>query len=121
MSEDEEPVPETVQHHAPSHFSDAENEAQPSAAVTHSFEQSFSESDREPISAPARPKFAEMDEDTAYTPLPRDYASDMGNGLHASEPFDEHHTQPVAALFADSASDQERDLDVPAFMRRLQF
>jgi len=61
---------------------------------------------------PARPRFAELAEEPAYTPLPRDYASDLGNGLRpAAEP----------ALFADKPEEADRDLEVPAFMRRRQF
>ena len=32
----------------------------------------------EHVAAPARPQFAELAEEPAYTPLPRDYASDFG-------------------------------------------
>jgi hypothetical protein len=45
----------------------------------------------------------------------------MGNGLHAAEPHAEQRTQPVAAFFTDTGAERERDLDVPAFMRRLKF
>ncbi len=70
----------------------------------------------EGVSAPARPKFAELAEEPVYTPLPRDYATDLGNGVRPAL-----EAQPVSALFAERGEDAERDLEVPAFMRRLQF
>src|SRR6185437_30429 len=42
------------------------------------FEELFA--DTKPI-GPARPRFAELGEEPIYKPLPRDYASDMGNGV----------------------------------------
>ena len=73
------------------------------------------------VGAPAHPKFAELAEESAYTPLPRDYATDLGNGANPLEAPEERRPQPVAALFNETAADADRDLDVPAFMRRLQF
>ena len=119
LSEDEEP--ETAQQDDPTFYAaePAKDPIAEEAQEAASFEESFNE--RELVASPARPKFAEMDEEAAYTPLPRDYASDLGNGLRTSEPFEDHRQQPVAALFAENGTDAERDLDVPAFMRRLQF
>ena len=119
LSEDEEP--ETAQQDDPTFYAaePAKDPIAEEAQEAASFEESFNE--RELVASPARPKFAEMDEEAAYTPLPRDYASDLGNGLRAPEPFEDHRQQPVAALFAENGTDAERDLDVPAFMRRLQF
>lgn len=82
------------------------------AARSQSFEDFFAGQDHHGL--PARPKFAELAEDPVYTPLPRDYATDMGDGLHAA-------ADPASALFADVPEDRERDLEVPAFMRRIQF
>src|SRR3954454_20577630 len=75
------------------------------------------EPEPELVGAAVRPKFAEMEEEAKFTPLPRDYASDTGNGVHVQEPV----PQPVGAHFSEAAQDTEHDLDVPAFMRRLQF
>ena len=71
----------------------------------------------------ARPRFVELIEEPEYTPLPRDYASDMGNGLRGPEPEkqEEQQLQPVATLFSGFEEDAEGDLEVPAFMRRLQY
>jgi cell division protein FtsZ len=79
------------------------------------------EPEPELVGAPARPKFAELEEEPVYTPLPRDYASDLGNGVHQTEAVEERRPQPVGVLFNEPGADTERDLDVPAFMRRLQF
>ena len=73
--------------------------------------------------APARPRFAELAEEPAYTPLPRDYASDfrfrcarLGSSRRRGA------AQPAAAaLFPNAEEEPERDLDVPTFMRRMQF
>jgi cell division protein FtsZ len=119
MSEDEDQGHKAETHHAPSFFNEPAEEATRAAAKSPSFEEFFE--DNEVVSAPARPKFAELDEEVPYTPLPRDYAADMGNGLHAAEPHAEQRTQPVAAFFTDTGAERERDLDVPAFMRRLKF
>ncbi len=83
------------------------------------FDDSYVEPEPEPelVGAAARPKFAEMEQESKYTPLPRDFAPDQGNGAHADDTI----SQPVAALFAEPGQDTDRDLDVPAFMRRLQF
>jgi cell division protein FtsZ len=66
---------------------------------------------------PSRPRFAELSEEPPFKPLPRDFAGDLGNGVRPPAPAE----QPVAALFAEKRDDLERDLDVPAFMRRMQF
>jgi cell division protein FtsZ len=68
----------------------------------------------------ARPQFAEMAEEPTFTPLPRDYVSDFSGGEHMSAP-EEQPVQPVPSVFPEPAAESERDLDVPAFMRRLQF
>jgi cell division protein FtsZ len=64
----------------------------------------------EPLPA-ARPQFAELAEAEPYTPLPRDFAPDF-NAPCSTVP------EPAAGL---GEPEEERDLDVPTFMRRLQF
>jgi cell division protein FtsZ len=109
MSEDEEPEP--VRTAAP--------RIMVSKATDEAADEPVAEPEPEPepelVAASARPKFAELAEEPKYTPLPRDYASETGNGLHVDEP------QPVGALFAEQGEGSDRDLDVPAFMRRLKF
>jgi hypothetical protein len=82
------------------------------AAPSQGFEEFFA--DQAPVGTPARPKFAELCEDPVYTPLPRDYASDLGNGVRPA-------AESVAALFTEPMEATEGDLEVPAFMRRIQF
>jgi cell division protein FtsZ len=68
-----------------------------------------------------RPKFAELSEEPAYTLLPKEYAAGgFGNGSESAVAVEER-VGPAAALFAEGEEDAQRDLDVPAFMRRLQF
>ena len=75
----------------------------------------------EPEHELVRPKFAELAEEPAYTLLPKDYgAGGFGNGSHAAVAAETRGGQP-ATLFPESDEDEQRDLDVPAFMRRLQF
>jgi hypothetical protein len=70
----------------------------------------------------ARPKFAELEEEPAYIPLPRDYVQEFPSAMRAAASLDERHSQPVAAaVFPASSDEAQRDLDTPAFMRRLQF
>jgi len=78
------------------------------------FEELFA--DTKPV-GPARPRFAELGEEPVYKPLPRDYASDMGNGVR---PGAAEERQAVG-MFTEKPEDAERDLEVPTFMRRMQF
>ena len=75
------------------------------------------------VAAPARPQFAELSEEPepAYKPLPRDYASDFGKEAQSSAKPGDHAAQPATALFTGAGEEADRDLDVPAFMRRLKF
>ncbi|HEV2135555.1 MAG TPA: cell division protein FtsZ [Terracidiphilus sp.] len=65
-----------------------------------------------------RERANERAEEQEYTPLPHDYASELGGGPAAR---DQNRGQGVPAVFPDPGGDPEPDLDVPAFMRRLQF
>jgi cell division protein FtsZ len=78
------------------------------------FEELFA--DTKPV-GPARPRFAELGEEPVYKPLPRDYASDMGNGVRPVAAED----RQAVGLFTEKPEDAERDLEVPTFMRRMQF
>jgi cell division protein FtsZ len=60
---------------------------------------------------PARPRFADLAEPPTYTPLPRDYATD----LHAAAP------SQSPGIFGQPTEPDHTDLDVPAFLRRGQF
>jgi hypothetical protein len=57
---------------------------------------------------------------------PRDYAADFREAPSAeTRQFETRQelqsAQPVSSLFQEGNEEQHRDLDVPAFLRRLQF
>ena len=81
------------------------------------------EQEEKPVSAAvgAGPQFAEMAEEPSYTPLPRDYSSDFGNGMRVPAAFEEHRSQPATALFSEPDEASMRELDTPTFLRRFQF
>jgi hypothetical protein len=57
----------------------------------------------------------------AFAPLPRDYASDFGNRARTPSITEEPIDQPAVSPLTAAASEEERDLDVPTFMRRMKF
>jgi hypothetical protein len=73
------------------------------------------------VAASAGPKLAELTEENAHRPLPEDSASDFIGTARASAAQDEYRSQPVATLSSEANEDEQRDLDKPAFLRRLQF
>ena len=70
---------------------------------------------------PMRPHFNELAEEPAYTPAPRESAPEAAKEPRTTIPGDAGPAQPGPALFPDPNTEPERDLDVPAFMRRLRF
>jgi cell division protein FtsZ len=80
------------------------------AADTTAFDALFV--DTQPV-GPSRPKFAELCEEP-FKPLPRDYATDLGNCVRPA-------VDDRQVLLAEKAVDADRDLEVPTFMRRVQF
>jgi hypothetical protein len=54
-------------------------------------------------------------------PLPRDYASDFGNGHRVPAITEDFDAQQVVSPLPASSGEEERDLDVPTFMRRMKF
>jgi cell division protein FtsZ len=71
--------------------------------------------------APARADFDEMAAEPGPNPPPRDYAADFSEGVSVQRVQEEPGAQPEAALFTEGEQEQHRDLDVPAFLRRLKF
>ena len=71
--------------------------------------------------ASARTEFGEMDAELGPNPPPRDYAADFSEGVSIQRIQEEPGVQPEAALFPEGEQEQHRDLDVPAFLRRLKF
>jgi cell division protein FtsZ len=78
------------------------------------------EDDLEPESAPAAPHFAELAEEPTEDPLPEDSAPDDNANL-ATDVEDRRYAQPTAAPVAAPSEEDQQDLDVPAFMRKLKF
>ena len=68
-----------------------------------------------------RSTHTEVVEETAFVPLPRDYASDFGNGVRQPSITEEPVSQPQVSPLPTSSVEEERDLDVPTFMRRMKF
>jgi cell division protein FtsZ len=79
--------------------------------------------DAEPefVAAAARPNRIEIAEEPTFAPLPRDYASDFGNSARTPAITEEHIAPPAVSPLSAASSDEERDLDVPTFMRRMKF
>ena len=78
-------------------------------------------SEPEFVAAAARPNRVEIAEEPAFVPLPRDYASDFGNSARTPAITEDHVAQPAVSPLAAASNDEERDLDVPTFMRRMKF
>jgi cell division protein FtsZ len=70
---------------------------------------------------PARPKFAELSEEPAYTPLPRDYSADFTGGARGPAAPGELRVTPPSTHYQESDEEAQRDLEKPAFLRRLGF
>jgi hypothetical protein len=79
------------------------------------------EHESELVTVSTRPKFAEIAEEPAYAPLPRDFASDFGNGVRNPAADVPPAVQPPVSSLSEPSDEAERDLDVPAFMRRMKF
>jgi cell division protein FtsZ len=73
------------------------------------------------MAAPSRSQFEELARESESAPQPRDYAQDFREPMTVEARQEEQESLSVSALFEESTEQQHRDLDVPAFMRRLQF
>ncbi|HEV2488101.1 MAG TPA: cell division protein FtsZ [Terracidiphilus sp.] len=76
---------------------------------------------QEEMAMPTRPQFDELAGEPGTVHPRRDYAGDLSEGVSVQARQDEQSTQAVASLLAEGNEEQQRDLDVPAFLRRLQF
>ena len=76
------------------------------------------ETEPEFVAAAVRPSRTESIEEPAFVPLPRDYASDFGNSVRTPAITEE---QEAISPLAAGPAEEERDLDVPTFMRRMRF
>ena len=79
--------------------------------------------EREPelVGVATRSSHSEAAEEQAFIPLPRDYASDFGNSVRTPSITEDHAPQQAVSPLAASSGEEERDLDVPTFMRRMKF
>ena len=75
----------------------------------------------EEVTAPARPKFDEMSEEPVSALPHRDYAGDFLDSPIVQHVQEEPTAQPAASMLAQGEEELHRDLDVPAFLRRLRF
>jgi cell division protein FtsZ len=92
----------------------------------------------ESASAPAMPQFGAMESEPELKAPPRDYAADFDEAPRrameqemaeqemverdlAEQYMAEQAQGPETSLFPEVAGEQERDLDVPTFLRRLKF
>jgi cell division protein FtsZ len=73
------------------------------------------------VAAAPRQNRAEIAEETPFLPLPRDFVADFGNGTRTPSVTEEHTVQSTVSPLSASSNDEERDLDVPTFMRRMKF
>lgn len=79
------------------------------------------EPDGESLASPAAPQFAELVEEPLYRPLSVDYAGEPApNPRDQGEP-EESGAASGSSLFPESGEESQRDLDVPAFLRRVRF
>jgi hypothetical protein len=62
-----------------------------------------------------------MLEEPTFTPLPRDYAAEFGSATREPVEAGENAAQPSTPLFTEPGIEEQRDLDIPAIMRRLRF
>jgi hypothetical protein len=76
---------------------------------------------QEPMLEPAQPRFAEIAEEPIYTPIPRDYNAEYSGELQIPDAYDERRPPPETTLFSEPNEEELRELDKPAFMRRLHF
>jgi len=83
---------------------------------------------RESASAPAMPQFGVMESELELKAPPRDYAADFEEAPRRAmeqemleQDMAEQAEGPETSLFPEAAGEQERDLDVPTFLRRLKF
>ncbi len=76
---------------------------------------------QETPTAPAAPQFAELVEEPLYTALPEDYAAEPARNPRGQDEPEEPGAAPAPSLFPQNGEELQRDLDVPAFLRRVRF
>jgi cell division protein FtsZ len=76
---------------------------------------------QEPVAEPAKPRFAELMEEPAYTALSMEYASGYANEERSPAETEQDRPQPAAPQYSEPVEEAEPDLDKPTFLRRLGF
>ncbi len=71
--------------------------------------------------ATSTPQIAELAEESLYTPLPVDYAGEPQGRVRSQDEPEEPGAAPSPSLFPENSEESQRDLDVPAFLRRVRF
>jgi len=66
-------------------------------------------------------RFVEPIEEAPIAQPPRDFAADFAEPPKVEAVKTPMNTEPVASLFQENSDEEQRDLDVPAFMRRHRF
>jgi cell division protein FtsZ len=84
-------------------------------------ENSGTEADEPAFVVAASRSRIEAADETSFVPHPRDYASDFGNSTRTPSITEEHVSPPTVSPLPATPTDEERDLDVPTFMRRMKF
>jgi cell division protein FtsZ len=74
----------------------------------------------EPVASPAPPRFAELAEEPAFSPPPRDYIPAIPNVSRNRLAQDENRVQPDPMLFPEVNGEAQPDLEKPTFLRNLQ-
>jgi len=69
---------------------------------------------------PARPQFQELAEEPADAAFPNDFAQEFPE-VQRGPAVEEPRVEASPSLFPETNGEAERDLDVPAFLRRLRF
>jgi cell division protein FtsZ len=77
--------------------------------------------EQESAAAPAERRFDAMEGDSQCASQPRDYAADFNEVPRGGPEPAVPCSQPEPSLFPEPGGEPERDLDVPTFLRRVQF
>ena len=88
--------------------------------VTVAAQEKATELEQESKSVAARPHITEVTEESAETRMPVDYAAEFASSPRGQVQPMEYVAPSTNTLFPES-SEAERELDVPAFMRRARF
>jgi cell division protein FtsZ len=73
----------------------------------------------EPEVAPAPPKFAELAEEPAYIPPPREYFPAFTDDVNNPVGQKEYRPKRVTMLFPEADAESQQDLEKPTFLRNL--